>query len=143
MTAITGTLVETPNLGKVGRREPVLAKFTFAAALVNTDTYTISDVFPYPVKVHSVRVVGTIMDTNATPTLGISVGNSDDPDGFLKAIVINQTGQTNIVGVDGALIKTGISNKDVTMTVTADPATGATSGTWYLEFDAEVLNSAG
>ena len=143
MAAITGTLVESPNLGLPGRREPVLAKFTFAAALATTDTYSISDLFPKPVKIHSVRVIGDIMDTNATPTLDIAIGNSDDADGFLKDIVITQTGQTNIVGFDGALIKSVISNPDITMTVNADPATGATSGTWYLEFDAERVNYSG
>lgn len=141
MAAITGTAVDG-KLGLVGARRPVKGVFTFAAALSTGDTYTITDLFPYPVIVHGVKVVGTVMDTHATPTLAITVGNSDDADGFLKNIVIKQTTQTNIEGFDGALIGTVISNKDVTLTVSANPGTGATSGTWYLVFDAERLNSA-
>jgi len=139
MAAITGSLVYKPQLGLVGSTEVVRAKFTFAAALATTDTYDITGLFPYPVQIKGVKLFGDVMDTNATKTLAVSVGNSDDADGFLEDIVLGQTVQTSISGT-GALIGTIIDNKDIAMVVSANPATAATSGTFILEFVVQRVN---
>jgi len=141
MADITGAVVINDEFGVQGMERRVLGSFTFSAALVTTDTYTIANLFPVDLtyKVKSFKLWGTIMDTNATPTLAVSVGNSDDADGYLAATVIDGIQDNAVIGGTGAFIgdDTGVKNKDLTMTVTADPATGATSGTWFFEVVAE------
>lgn len=141
MAAKTGTPVNT-KLGLPGTVRPVTAVMVHDAALSTSNTYTIADLFPKPVLIHGVTISGTAMDTNTAPQLAITVGNSDDADGFLKSVVISQKNPYNVFGADGALINTVISNPDVTMTVAANPATGASSGTWYFTFWAEAVNHA-
>jgi hypothetical protein len=141
MADITGSVVISDEFGVQGMERRVLGKFDFAAALVDTDTYTIANLFPNDLtyKVKSFKLWGTVMDTNESPTLAVSVGNSDDADGYLAATVMDGIQDNAVIGGTGDFIGAdeGVQNTDLTMTVTADPATGATSGTWYFEIVAE------
>ena len=138
MATITGSLLYPSRLGLVGSTERVIAKFSFGSAPANADVLNCADLFPFPVLVKGAELLGDILDTNATPTLAVKFGNSDDDDGFIPDTVIGQTVQTNIQGF-GALVGTVITNKDLTGLITAAPATGAT-GDWYVALEVQRVN---
>lgn len=139
MAAKTGTVVVAGKRGEVGQQYTARGKIALDAALATTNTYTISNLLPKGgAKVIAFRFYGVEVDTNATPTCTVSIGNSDDPDGFLKtkggAVGLQNSlaGQLTYFG-DGDLIGTTVTNRDLTMTVVANPATGATSGDLFYE----------
>lgn len=132
----TGSLVFTPNLGLIGIPQLIMGTVTFAEALDTAETITISvDTNGIPVFVHDFSVEGTNMDAHATvKTLGVKWGTSGDDDGFQVATVYNALGTIMpAISAPGALIGTKVNLTSIIGTVTADPATDVTSGTWTVK----------
>ena len=144
MADITGSVVIGSQFGEQDASSTVLGKFDFSAALATVDTYTIPNFFPRGKKlfIESFEAYGDVFDTNETKTLAISVGNSDDPDGLLTSTVLNYTQKGVVICGDGAFVGGDalVDNTDLTLTVTANPATGATSGTLYFRVVARDRN---
>lgn len=130
-----GTIVIAPRGGEQAVPNVSRGKLALDAALSTSNTYTFRGLLPRSViNVLSATIVSDVeLDTNATPTLNISLGTSDDADGFIKGQAGAFNAGTPIVG-NGALIGTEIKNaQDVVMTVAANPATGATTGNIFVE----------
>jgi hypothetical protein len=144
MTAYTGSVIRSTKFGRNQQLE-VLAKVAWAdAALASGDTLTIADAFPEGVKLGDVyfEMFGTIPDTHATQTSGIKIGTETDDDAFVPATVISQRMQWFLVGT-GAAINTAdaviTDQRDIVATMTANAATGVTSGTLYFRVIARLI----
>ena len=140
MAALTGTNAIAGKNGEVGMQFTATGTYTLAAALANGDTITWSNLLPLGgAKIVAVRFFAPELDTNATPTMKWTLGNSDDADGFIieqgGAVGLSNSLPTMIVaGGTGALMDTTVTNRNVVFTVTAAVATGATTGTIRVEF---------
>lgn len=145
MAAKTGSVLVAGKTGELGQQYDAVGYIDLDAALATTNTYTIANLFPKgKYKVVGFDFWSPELDTNASPTLTFSVGNSDDPDGYLKTIngglpaqapangsQLNYKGNGDLIGT------TPTPNRDVTLTVVADPATGVTSGRLFFGFTLE------
>ena len=139
MAAITGTVTAVGKNGEKGMLYFARGVFTFSAALVTTDTYNISNLLPRGgARIVAGRIVGSKMDTNATPQLAFRIGNSDDDDGYLTQQTQGTGTQTGF-SFDGALVNQVVTNRNLSMTVNTNPATGATSGTFNIELLLEAV----
>lgn len=137
MTAYTGSWLVAPRLGRPDTTQVVLAKISWSgAALASGDTLTVADLTKLgeTIIAEDVELFGTLPDTNATQTSGFKVGVTGDDDAFLAAIVINQRGQLFLKGT-GASVGVGTigESKDLIVTVTANAATGVTSGDVFVK----------
>jgi hypothetical protein len=135
MTAYTGSVVRSTKFGRQTQLE-ALVKVSWSANLAAADTLTIADVIPEGQKLgdYDFELFGTVGDSNATPTLAVKVGTETDDDAFIPATVIKQTTQTFLKGTGAAINTAGASttdDRDIVITVTANAATGVSSGTWY------------
>lgn len=94
-----------------------------------TAALTTSDAFNFGYLPAGARVVGgwleaTDMDTNATPTLTINVGDADDADRFFAASTVGQAGTAST-----ALAVAGLGHKfDSKTLITGAPAANAATG---------------
>lgn len=132
MVAQTGTVTTQGRTGEIDTEFTAVAEYDLnGTALVTTDTYTISNFLPAGKKQCLYFQVWTSaeLDTNATPTLDIAVGNTGDADGFLTDTV-NAFEKGFVFGGDGALVgeASSFTDTDLTLTVNTNPATGATAG---------------
>lgn len=139
MTAYTGTVTIAPTNGGLGDDHIVRGEYTFGAEIEDTDTITWTGILgKNDKKVVSFRVFGQELDTNATPTATFTVGTEDDADGLLTtkggAVGLQNSlaGQLLYFG-DGALVDTITDDEDIVLTMTAATATGASSGTIFVE----------
>ena len=140
MTAYTGTIVSEGRGGELGQQFSAIGKYALTGALVNGDTITWSNLLPKnTVKVIAFRFWSVELDTGGTPTTLFTIGDGTDPDGYLTskggAVTLSNSlaGQLSYFG-DGALIGADdAASRDVVLTVTAAVATGATSGTLWVE----------
>ena len=102
---------------------------TAGAALVINDVIQMLKV-PKGARVMEVILAATDLDSNVTPLITLDVGDGDDPDRYIAASTIGQTGGTVRLG-------SGITTLTEAFTYTADdtidvlvkaaPATGATT----------------
>ena len=144
MTALIGTVVTPGVNGEVGEVVTAMGTYDLAGALVNADTITWPGLLPKngDYQIQSMRFWAPELDTNATPTGTIIIGDGTDTDAYLTTINIGlpavapaNGSQLNYNG-NGASIRTNITTPvpDVVLTVTGVVATGATSGTIFVEF---------
>lgn len=120
MADYTGTVLGTNKLGLVGALQVVRARFSFSAiTLGDDDTFIIADLFTQNGAVVPVEVEDfTLVSSTTTPaSLVAIVGNSENPNGFLRSAGLTETGQLVRKG-NGALIGTRINNGTVLMDVT-------------------------
>jgi len=120
-----------PAYRPIGQNDCALAVGTYSllAALELNDVIQLVKL-PPGAEIHDVALMVTDLDTNGTPLITLDVGNGDDPNYFVNASTIGQTGgivRTNTVTAASSLALTAEDTIDVT--VSAAPATGATSGT--------------
>lgn len=138
MAALVGTVKEAGRSGEIGGQRFFLGEYDLAAALVNADTITWSNILPSSgtFKVLDFKIVAPELDTNATPTMLFVVGDGTDNDAFLTSkggavgLQNSLAGQLSYFG-DGAAIGAAagtVVGRDIVLTVTAAVATGATSG---------------
>lgn len=139
MTALTGTVVYAAKNGESGQQYAGLGKYTLGGALANADTITWTNLLPKgKFKVLGFKFWGPEIDTNATPTATFTIGDGTDADGYLTtkggAVGLQNSlaDQLSYEG-DGALIGTTQEGRNVVLTVTAAVATGATSGTIWVQ----------
>lgn len=137
-TALVGT-----NL-VAGRWEPGLeytavGKYTLAGAVVTGDTYTWTNLLPANgIQILDFRVNGVELDTNASPTATLIVGDATTTNGYLTSKTAGDAnGQMQFFG-DGAFmgLATGVTNatatRNVVGTVGGTVATAASSGDIYV-----------
>lgn len=139
MTAYTGTVTRAAKAGGLGELSVAKGSYTFGTEIENADTITWTNILPgQGAKVVGFAVYGVELDTNATPTATFIIGDGSDTDGYLTtkggAVGLQNSlaGQLFYKG-DGALIDTEVSSRNVVLTMTAATATGASSGTIYVE----------
>ena len=103
------------------------AKFSLSAALALNDVMEMVKV-PAGATVLDVILHTDDLDTNGTPTITLDVGDGADADYFLSASQVARTG--GVARADAATFKpkTYVAEGLIQVTVSAAPATGATSG---------------
>lgn len=108
----------------------VAAYYTLAGAVSSGDTFTASDMLPS----NKVTIVDGgwtgELDTNASPTGTLIIGDGTDTDGYMASKVAGDaTGQLNLK-FDGALIGTeSAASRNIVSTLGGTVATAASSGT--------------
>jgi hypothetical protein len=122
-----------------GYDHTVVGTLTLASGLANTDTITWTNILPdTPVTIRSVRLIAPELDTGATPTGTIVVGNSDDDDGYILVAGMavglqNSLASPLLLAGTGLLMDTKVSNRTIIATVKSAVATAASSGVIRLE----------
>lgn len=139
MTAYNAT-IDVPGLsGELGKQLMAVGHFALTGALVAGDTITFPNILPQNgAKVIYSRTAHPELDTNASPTGTLKVGNTDDDDGYhllynvgAPVVAPANGGQMGNTGT-GALIGTVVNNRDIVMTVVGVMATSITTGTIFL-----------
>ena len=140
MAALTGTVVNAGRSGERGQQFVATGTYALTGALVNADTITWSNFFPSgKFKLVSLEVYGPELDTNATPTMKFKIGDGTTVDAYLTekggALGLQNSLPSQLFYKgDGASIGTSFTGlRNLVMTVTAAVATGATSGTIFVE----------
>jgi len=138
MAALTGTNV-VANRYEPGREYTALGSYTLAGAIASADTITWTNLLPINgVQILEFRLYGQELDTNATPTATVIVGDATTTNGYLTSKTAGDAnGQYQMFG-DGAFIglSTGATNatatRNVLLTVGGTVATAASTGTVYV-----------
>jgi hypothetical protein len=140
MVAYTGTIDIAGKNGEIGSQNFCRGKYALAGALANTDTITWPNLLPLAGgKIVGFRFYSLELDTNATPTMTFTVGNSDDADGYLETVngglpaTLPANGSQLSYAGNGALIATTVTNRNVVLTVTGVVATGVAAGNLFVE----------
>lgn len=133
MTAYTGTVTLPARGGELGSQYSALLTYTSVTALAENDTITWSNVVPNG----GAKLVGFYfwsneLDTNATPTGTIVIGDGTDADAYLttqnmgRPAQLPANGSQLVYGGNGVGLGTDITTKrNIVLTVTAAVATGA------------------
>jgi hypothetical protein len=133
MANFNGTTLTAGKSGELGSQNVCTGKFTIATALANTDTITFPvDLLPIKGKIIGGRIYGAAIDSHGSPTATFTLGTAADPDGF----VTTRSGATGLTAgwdFNGDLKGTVVSQTAIILTVTAAVATGATSGTLFVD----------
>lgn len=143
MTAYTGSVVRSTMFGRNEQIEALGKVAWSGAALSTSDTLTIPGILPEGVKLGDiyVEVFGSIIDSHATQAGAIKVGTASDDDAFVPAIVLKGPTQTFVVGTGDAINTAGATItdvRDIVITPSTNPTTGATSGTLYVRLLARI-----
>lgn len=113
----------------INRDITVVSVFTLSAALALNDIIRGTEM-PNGATVTDVVLSTTDLDTNGTPLISVSVGDTGDPDRFILSNIVGRAGGVasldNLVGHGH---KYTTSGNFVDLTVVAGPATGAVTGT--------------
>lgn len=124
----TGAANAVPGIGDGHSIKAVCGVFSLAAALVINDVIQ-SPVIPKGATILDVIVNVTDLDTGGSPAITLDVGYGVDPDYFVQASTIGQTGGVVRSSAATAAPLTLTDNDTVDVLVKAAPATGATTGT--------------
>lgn len=133
MTANTGTVTVKPRWSP-GATFTAAAYGTFSGTVASGDTLTISDLVPTNgFTVSEVKVWGGPLDTDASPTATLVVGDGTDTDFYVASKVpagITDTGQMIIFG-DGVGVRASAgtypASGNVVLTVGGTMGTGGSS----------------
>jgi hypothetical protein len=127
-TKVSSGTEQMPGIGDGQSLKCVSSTYSLAAALVINDVIQ-SALIQAGSTVVDVMVVVSDLDTNGTPLITLDVGYGGDPDYFIAASTIGQTGGVARASAVTALPLTLTTNDTIDVTVKAAPATGATTGT--------------
>lgn len=145
MTALTGTINTAGKGGELGQQYTCVGTYALAGALVAADTITWTNLLPKgKFKIVSGRVIAPELDTNASPTGTIKIGDGTTVDAYLTETNIGLPAQAPAngyplnIGLNGASIGTTFGSttslRNVVLTVVGTMATSATTGTIRVEF---------
>lgn len=131
----TGTILVAPRWS-AGAEYTAIGSYTFAAAVAEDDTITWSDLIPKGAEVVDVTYYGVELDTNASPTGTVDVGDGTDVDGFIDgaSIGLAAAGANQVIAkANGTKLGTTYSTAtDVVATFPTAVATAASSGNVYV-----------
>ena len=134
MTAYTQTTPLNPARWEPGLMTSVTSVYALTGAVVTADTFTFSGMFPgnsfQPI---DVEVWGAELDTNASPTATIIVGNSDDDNGYVTSKTAGGAAQQFYVKGDGDLLGDTLTNTSVVVTLGGTVGTAASSGNIFVK----------
>jgi hypothetical protein len=139
MVAYTGTVVQEGRWAP-GATYRALGRYTLTTTVTGSDTITWTNLLPVnEYQVLGFSLYGGELDTNATPTGTITVGDGTTATGYLTSKVPGDaTGQMQFLG-DGAFLgATGSSSpsgRNVVLTTGGTYSTGATNATVYVTVD--------
>lgn len=108
-----------------GMHHSVYSKYTMTAAPANLDVFQMCRV-PAGARIVAVTLKSTDIDTNASPTVTLNVGDADDVDRLIAAATIGQAGGTStaLVSSTGQFYKYE-SETIISVQIPTGPATGA------------------
>lgn len=137
MTALTGTNVGDKARWQAGEEFSFLGYYTLGGAIASGDTITWSDILPplnNPVQLLDFEIYGKELDTDASPTGTLIVGDGTDTDAYLTSKTAGDAnGQMQFSG-DGASMGQKITtSRDIVATVGGTVATAASSGTVWVK----------
>lgn len=131
----TGTILVAPRWS-AGAEYTAIGSYTFAAEVANGDTITWADLIPKGAEVVDVTYYGVELDTDASPTGTINIGDGTDVDGFIDgaSIGLAAAGANQVIAKSNGekLGTTYTTATDVKLTVASAVATAASSGNVYV-----------
>lgn len=132
MTALSGTNT-TVSRWAAGQTFTAIGTYTLVGAIANADTITWTSLIPAGgVEVQQVNFYGVELDTDASPTATVDVGDGSDADGFIDGVSVGlaAAGANQILAKgNGSKIGTVYTSAtDVVATISAAVATAASSG---------------
>lgn len=137
MTAYTGTNVLSTPRWSAGEEFTFSGYYALTGAVVTGDTYTWSNILPplnNKVQLLSFKIYGKELDTDASPTATLIVGDGTDTDAYLTSKTAGDaTGQMKFHGDGVSMGVTITTSRDIVGTVGGTVATAATSGTIWIE----------
>jgi hypothetical protein len=138
MTAYNFTLADPISPWAAGISYQVIATFSLTAALAINDTITATGIIPASgVEVTDLVIAHNELDTNATPVGTYAVGDDLSTNSYIATAPLgNSTDTTFLDGVEqitsrsliGSVYYTDLNPHNIIMTITATPATAATTG---------------
>lgn len=135
MAALTGTNV-VGNLWKVGEQYTALGVYTLVGAITNADTITWDNLLPEGDKtITGFTIYGQELDTNASPTLAIIVGDENDADGYLASATAGSANAQFALRGTGAYLNNTTAKttgRDVIITTSGTLGTAASTGTVFV-----------
>jgi hypothetical protein len=145
MAALTGTISTAGKNGELGQQYQAVGTYALGGALAAADTITWTGLLPKgKFKVVSGYMTAPELDTNASPTGTIKIGDGTDDDAYLTESNIGLPAQAPANGYpltlpfNGASMGTTVSAlPNVVATVVGVMATSATSGTIRVVFNLE------
>jgi hypothetical protein len=113
----------------------VTAQFELTAELTTADTISGVPV-PGEAVITDIKLITTELDTDASPTLTLNVGDATDPDRFIAVATTGDavnTTSANVTSIVSNVIDTGLgyeyaAEDSLVVDVAANAATGATTG---------------
>lgn len=141
MTDYSATVDVPGRAGELGTQYWASGYYTLTGAITGHattgDTITFTNILPQGgAYVRDVVVAYPELDTSASPTGTMIVGNSDDDNGYIITQNIGLAAQAPANGLQmsargtvGELLNTLVTNRDIIIEFTAALATSATSGT--------------
>lgn len=133
MPALTGTVTQQGRW-QSGQEYTALGAYTLVGAITNNDTITFSNILPAnDTQIVSLEFFGQELDTNASPTLAVTIGDGTTANGYLISKTGGDaTGQLQLIG-DGAFIGASTyASRNIVVTTSGTLGTAATSGTVYV-----------
>lgn len=134
MTDYAMTLANEPRW-EPGKTFTVLAYYALTGAVASGDTFTATNMLPaQKVEVISGKLFGKEMDTHASPTGTVIVGDGTDTDAYLASQVWGSANQQFHADFDGAVLgTTNAASRNIVSTLGGTVATAASSGTVWKE----------
>lgn len=146
--AASGTLVQSAQW-QAGHEYTVLGYYTIGAAIAAADTITWTDALPPLVNaIKPIQFVlwGAELDTNASPTATVIVGDGTDTDAYLASKTAGDAnGQMQFFG-DGALFSSAVgtvAGRNIVLTIGGTVATAAATGTVWIALRYNCVNTNG
>jgi hypothetical protein len=124
-----GSPLAIAGIGDGQSPKVMVSSYSLAAALALNDVIQ-SPPLPKGAVVYDVMLAVTDLDTNGAPTITLDVGYGGDPDYFIAASTVGQTGGVARAAAVTAAVPLALTvNDTIDVLVKAGPATGATTGT--------------
>lgn len=128
MKPLAGRTANPPGVGESKALKCVTGQFTLAAALALNDVLQ-SPVLSAGSTIVDVMLVTSDLDSNGTPLITLGVGPGTAPTQFIAASTVGQAGGVARANAVTAQPLTLTQDDTIDVTVSAAPATGATTGT--------------
>lgn len=137
MTAYTGTVVTSTPRWSAGEEFTFLGYYTLGTGVVTGDTFTWSSILPplnNKVQLLGFKVYGAELDTNASPSATLIIGDGTDTDAYLTSKTAGDAnGQMQFFGDGVSMGVTITTSRDIVATLGGTVATAASSGTIWIQ----------
>ena len=137
MTALTGTIVVAPRWCS-GYEYTAVGSYALGGAIASADTITWTTLLPQynDVQILGLRFWGQELDTNASPTGTIIIGDGTTTNNYLESLVCGNTAaapaQLDLAGNGVVIGASTYASKNIVATIGGTIGTAASSGTVWV-----------